>query len=70
MTVPLCKDCLYYEPYGFIKDTCKHPSALQVDLVTGEEWYQKCSYQRFPFGKCKVEAIHFQERKKIPYISF
>jgi len=47
-----------------------HSSAVKVDLVTGEEWNQACEFQRWFSGGCKEEGIHFEERKKIPLISF
>ena len=60
MTIKLCKDCDYCDNRSsYLHPTCKHSSAVKVDLVTGEEWNQKCSYQRWPSGGCGIEGIHF-----------
>jgi hypothetical protein len=63
MTVKLCKDCEHYNNRSS-QPTCNHPSAVKIDLVTGEEWNQACVYQRWPSGGCKEEGIYFTPKKK------
>ena len=56
--VKLCKDCKWYS--NDFNKRCKYPH--RIDIVTGEADSKYCLVERDPYGRCKVQAIYFEEK--------
>lgn len=57
-TKPLCKDCKYFIP------NYKHCGKFgETNLITGEVSYEYARIARNNSGKCKEDAIHFEQNK-------
>ena len=62
--VKLCKDCKWYSNYFHRR--CKYPHS--INLVTGEVDSKYCIVERESFGRCKVQAIFFEDKTALASI--
>ena len=62
--VKLCKDCKWYSD-GFSR-RCKYP--YSINIVTGEADLKHCLVERDSLGRCKVQAIFFEEKTTLASI--
>ena len=62
--VKLCKDCKWYS--NDFHRRCKYPHS--TNLVTGEVDSKYCIVERESFGRCKVQAIFFEEKTTLASI--
>jgi len=59
----ICKDCRYYSfPPEIGMAICKHPSAVEVDLVSGKEEHKSCQRQRGA-GDCGPPGRHWEAKE-------
>jgi len=64
-----CKDCVYYAESGKATDIqkfdalCTHPSAAQVNLVTGESEPTQCRWMRYG-TRCDSEGKLFEPKQE------
>lgn len=63
--VKLCKDCKWYSTAHDSK-RCKHPH--YINIVTGEVDSCYCAVERATSGRCKVQAIYFEEKTTLASI--
>lgn len=57
-TKPLCKDCKYFIP------NVNHCGKFgETNLITGEVSYEYARIARNNSGKCKEDALHFEQNK-------
>ena len=62
--VKLCKDCKWYS--GGFSRRCKYPYG--INIVTGEADLKHCLVERNSLGRCKVQAIYFEEKTTLAVI--
>ena len=61
----LCKDCLHFRANSHSTPTanidwCHAPALVEVNVVRGEVKPVFCSVERAPYGRCGLDAKHFQ----------